>query len=170
MAPSARIARMISACAEALRWLRATSSPELLVVAGSSAGAHLAVCAAAEPGVSVDGVVAFSGVYDLAPLRGTSVDEALRLSEAEAESLSPVRRAPSMARTLLAVGENETSWFHQLQATYANYLRTHDVEATEQIVLGRNHFDVVFELQDHASPVGGWLNDLRDTPRAPKDR
>ena len=69
-----------------------------LVVAGSSAGAHLAAMAAlalllarlAEP---VKGAVLVSGIYDLEPLIGTSINAALGLDSATAARNSPLRQA-----------------------------------------------------------------------------
>lgn len=167
LAPTATIEAMIDACAEALRWVRAELSPTALVVAGSSAGAHLAVSVATREGVQVDGIVAFSGVYELTPLLGTSVDDKLSLSRSQAERLSPLRDAPAMVPTLLAIGEHETEWFLNLHHLYAEHLRAYGVEITSHLAADRNHFDIVFELQDETSVTRHWLSALRDRPRAP---
>lgn len=170
LAPEATIGSMVDACAEALQWIHATWSPVMLVVAGSSAGAHLAVSAAAHAGSILDGVIAFSGIYELTPLLGTSIDANLRLDVTEAERLSPLRERPAFVPTLLVVGEEETTWFHELHRMYAEHLRAHGVDVAETTVRGRNHFDVVFDLQDEDSVARRWLSDLRDRPRAPTDR
>lgn len=162
LAPQATIDTMIEVCAGALRWTRTMLQPGALVVCGSSAGAHLAACAATEPDVSVDGLVLFSGVFDLEPLVGTSVNATLALCPDEAATLSPMNRAPNPAPTFVSWGENETPWFASMSTTYAYYLRTHGVAVTTHEAFRRNHFNIVHDLQDPRSAVTQWLNQLRD--------
>lgn len=156
-APSGSIPDMIHACADAIRWTRTALRPQSLVVCGSSAGAHLAACASVEPGVEVDGLLLFSGVFDLEPLVATSVNNALGLTIGDAKALSPLNHTPSSAPTFIAWGEYETPWFKELSATYAGYLREHGTQTHIHESLGRNHFDVVFDLQDHQSAAARWL-------------
>lgn len=68
-----------------------------LVVAGHSAGAHLASVLGLAQGdlprhdpAKVDGVWAISGIYDLAPLVGTTLNQKLRLDAETAHRLSPL--------------------------------------------------------------------------------
>ncbi|MEJ8811085.1 alpha/beta hydrolase [Variovorax ureilyticus] len=70
-----------------------------LVVAGHSAGAHLASEFALGHGqlpksdpARVDGIWAISGIYDLAPLRDTTLNERLRLDADTARRMSPIHR------------------------------------------------------------------------------
>ncbi len=156
-APHGSIPTMIDACADAIRWTRAALLPESLVVCGSSAGAHLAACAAVEPGVDVDGLLLFSGVFDLEPLIGTSVNDALALTVEAAKALSPLNRPPSSAPTFIAWGENETPWFRGLSETYADYLRRCGTQTRTHESIRSNHFDVVFDLQDPESAASRWL-------------
>ena len=72
-------------------------------VAGHSAGGHLAACLLATSWRSLDpqapddlvpAAYAISGVFDLAPLTGISINADLRLDEHSARELSPRRRRP----------------------------------------------------------------------------
>lgn len=90
-----------------------------LVVAGHSAGAHLASWlglsqAGLPPGdpASVAGVWAISGIYDLAPLVGTTLNQRLQLDLASARRLSPLQQgaAPRVPAVWL-VGGAETPAF-----------------------------------------------------------
>ena len=160
IAPGASIPMMIDVCASALRWTKSMLQPSTLVVAGSSAGAHLAACAAALTDAHVDGLLLFSGVYELEPLIGTSVNDALALDAEEASALSPIVRKPCVAPTFLSWGEHETDWFKSISRRYADYLRTYDIDVSESESPGRNHFDVVHDLQSGGSPVQQWLRQL----------
>ncbi|MBS0339112.1 MAG: alpha/beta hydrolase [Proteobacteria bacterium] len=70
-----------------------------LVVAGHSAGAHLASefglarggLPAGDP-ARIDGIWAISGIYDLQPLRETTLNERLQLDEQTARRMSPIHR------------------------------------------------------------------------------
>ena len=161
LAPEARIGDMIDVCAEAIQWTADTLNPQTLVVAGSSAGAHLAASAVsmASPPLAahIDGLILFSGVYDLEPLIGTSVDNALHLSADEARALSPLHNQPANVPSFITWGEHETPWFVDMSHTYADHLRAYNIDATTYEYPGRNHFDIVHALQDPASAARRWL-------------
>jgi arylformamidase len=87
-----------------------------LVAMGHSAGGHLAMemaltdwTARGLPMAAVAGVIALSGLYDLAPLAQTSLNENLRLDAPSAAAASPLYRAvPDSPPLLLAAGADET--------------------------------------------------------------
>jgi acetyl esterase/lipase len=60
-----------------------------IVVSGWSAGGHLTAMALDHPRVTAG--LAISGIYELAPIRDTYLDEKLRLTDAEIAALSPLR-------------------------------------------------------------------------------
>jgi arylformamidase len=64
------------------------------------------------PSDVVKGAIAVSGIYDLAPLTSTSMQEDFRFTPADIEAMSPLRLLPhEAAPLLLAVGEDETRTF-----------------------------------------------------------
>jgi len=71
-----------------------------LVVAGWSAGGHLAALALGHPGVAAG--LSISGIHELAPLRDTYLNDRLHLSDTEIETLSPLRLP--VVRKKLAIG------------------------------------------------------------------
>lgn len=97
----------------------ATQFPGPLIVAGHSAGAHLAAmvhatdwAAGGLSPVRLTGGLGISGLYDLGPLRRTELQPALQLSEAEARALSPAFLSPtSAAPFIVAVGAEESPAF-----------------------------------------------------------
>ena len=90
-----------------------------LVAAGHSAGGHIAVelaltdwprTANAAPGI--DGAIALSGTYDLAPQLATTLNQKLGLDAGSAAAHSPLHQARAgMAPALFAVGGAETPAF-----------------------------------------------------------
>ena len=99
LAPEASLTEIVAEIGTALDWLIA-EGPRYgikgpIILAGWSAGAQLAVMNLDHPGVAAG--LAISGVFDLAPIRETFLDGALRLTDAEIQHLSPLRR-PRIAR------------------------------------------------------------------------
>ncbi len=103
LAPAATLSDIVAECRAAVGWLGRLGDtmgidPDRLIVAGSSAGAHLAAMTAlptpfGAPGSSpVKGAVLVSGIYDLEPLIGTSIDAALGLDPATAARNSPLHQ------------------------------------------------------------------------------
>ncbi|MFX9642457.1 hypothetical protein ABTU71_18900, partial [Acinetobacter baumannii] len=91
---------------------------------GHSAGGHLAACMLATdwrafdaslPKGLVSAAYALSGLFDLPPLLGTSINRALQLDEASARAASPLLSAPPARGSLDAVvGGNESAeYFRQ---------------------------------------------------------
>jgi arylformamidase len=84
---------------------------ERLVAAGHSAGGHIAV-ELALAGAAVSAVIAISGIYELAPLRATRLNDKLGLDAEEARAMSPLHRVGGvLPPALFMVGGLETPEF-----------------------------------------------------------
>ena len=99
LAPAAMLADIVAECRAAVGWLGRFGDTMgidagRLIVAGSSAGAHLAAMTALPTslGRPVKGAVLVSGIYDLEPLIGTSIDATLCLDLATAVRNSPLHQ------------------------------------------------------------------------------
>jgi arylformamidase len=153
LAPHATIQTMIQECQAALTWLHANAAQygfdaNQIVVAGSSAGAHLASLCAECAGVK--GVALVSGIYELEPLIGTTVNPALQLTRETAHAVSPQRmmftRYPN---TVVCWGAIETSEFKRQSREFSRNIASQGrAGATlEQFEIAqRNHFDVIMDL------------------------
>jgi arylformamidase len=102
LAPDATLTQIVAEIASALDWLAADGpkhgiAARPVLVSGWSAGGHLAAMALAHPRVAAG--LAISGVFELAPLRDTYLDEKLRLTDSEIATLSPTR-LPAVAKPL----------------------------------------------------------------------
>jgi acetyl esterase/lipase len=93
LAPEACLRDIVAEINAALDWLAVHGQRHGLsgkiLVCGWSAGAHLAALALSHPAVMAG--LAISGIYDLAPLRDTYLNQKLSLSDEEIEILSPLR-------------------------------------------------------------------------------
>ena len=170
LAPDARVGEITEAVRALIPALRADSQtrhgrPLPIIVAGHSAGAHLAVELAltdwATRGIAappISGVLALSGVYDLAPLIATSLNRNLRLDAAEAEATSPVHRAArAPCPAVFAVGGGETSAFLEQNRRMAESWAASGAPAREMIVADDDHFSLLARLVDPASALNGAL-------------
>jgi arylformamidase len=115
---------------------------EALVAAGHSAGGHIAV-ELALAGASLGGVIAISGIYELAPLLATSLNGKLLLDAAEARAMSPLHRvAGTLPTALFMAGGLETPEFRaQSQAMHLAW-RSAGSSSYMQIE-GEDHFSVL---------------------------
>ena len=158
LAPAARLPEIVSECRAAVRWLhwradRLGFDAGNIVAAGSSAGAYLAAaCADAAP-APLRGIVPVSGIYDVAPLIGTSINDALGLDDATAAAVDLLTTARRFCPAVVAWGEIETSEFKRQSRAFAARLASDAIPCTSIEVPGRNHFDVVLDLADPASPL-----------------
>lgn len=153
------IVRELRMCLAAL-W-KATGKRPLVV--GHSAGGHLTAAMLASDWSKVAGVptdlvragVAISGVFDVAPLVGTSLNEALRLDVETARAASLLLwPAPPKDRALVAaVGGDESSEFLRQARDMARAWKGAGLEAEALVVPGTNHFSVVEELTKPGSPL-----------------
>ncbi len=158
LAPQATLPAIVAECRAALAWLHARAGElgfagDDVVVAGSSAGAYLAAACADRSPVPVRGIVPVSGIYDVAPLVGTSINDALGLDEITAAALNlfaPERRFPP---AVVAWGEIETGEFKRQSREFAARQGRDGTACTTLEVPGRNHFDVILDLGDPASAL-----------------
>ncbi|CAN5616253.1 alpha/beta hydrolase [soil metagenome] len=152
LAPSATLSAIVEECRAAVASL---GRFDRLVVAGSSAGAHLAAMAALAGDPRVKGAVLVSGIYDLEPLIGTSIDEALGLDPDTAARNSPLRRPlKGFPPSLVCWGENETGQFKWQSRAFAQALRRAGTGCVAFECPGRNHFDVILDLADPGTLLG----------------
>jgi arylformamidase len=126
------------------------------VVVGHSAGGHLTAEMLARDWCGFAGVpsdlvqrgCAISGVFDLAPLIGTSINEAVGLTAGTARAASPLFRPPPPKgrRFIAAVGGDESSEFLRQSREIVEGWKKVGVDATCEVISGTNHFTVVDEL------------------------
>lgn len=167
LAPATPMEEIVRHILRAVSWLYENASamsfdPQRIVIAGHSAGAHLAAMMAAAdwskwdpslPANVVHGIVCISGLYDLEPLaQAPFLKNDIQLDSAGARRLSPISYQPRLAVPMVtAVGADESSEFHRqnalIRSSWPSCFR-HDVPLP-----GRHHFSAVEALGDPDHPL-----------------
>jgi arylformamidase len=169
LCPQVSIAEIIGQMREACRFLWSRFGRRILLY-GHSAGGHLAACMAATDWTGVDRALpadltplamAISGLFDLEPLIGVSMNTDLRLDAAEARRVSPLFWPIGADRTLDAVvGGVESSEFLRQSRAIADAWGQKGADTLYQEVPGANHFTVIDPLADPASDIVNRLATL----------
>lgn len=172
LAPHADLAEIVAECRRAASELSDAAGslgfdPARVFVAGSSAGAHLAAMVCSDPHDPVHpirGAVLVSGIFELEPLIGTSINHAIQLDEAAAARNSPLHAdLADFPATLVAYGADETDEFKAQSDTFAVRLRAGGTPVTVLEVPERNHFDVVVDLARPGTALGDAAAHLIET-------
>ncbi len=174
LCPAVTLAALVESTKAAIPAIRAHAAaaqaggaPVPLVASGHSAGAHIAVelALACSPDLGLAGVAALSGIYDLAPLVATSLNDALRLDGASAAAGSPLHRIRSgAAPVLVAVGGDETPAFveqsRRLHAAWDGAGNASQLHVEAQA----DHFSLLRRFADPASELFGKTCALFEGP------
>ncbi len=165
LCPAVTVEQIVLQTVQALVWVHRhaaeyNADPGRIVVAGHSAGGHLATMLLAcewkavapdLPADLVKAALSISGVYELEPLRHAPFLAAdLCLTEAAARRLSPAFMPAPRGALVAVVGGNESEEFQRQTALIAQSWGPRSVVTTETVV-GRNHMDVLDELADPQS-------------------
>jgi arylformamidase len=149
LAPDASLTDIVAEISQSLDWLAQNggsygiSGP--VVLSGWSAGAHLVAMALDHPRVTAG--LAISGVYDLAPIRDTGLNNALKLTDEEVARLSPLRLPAVHKRLDIAYGTAE------LPALVFDSIQLHEARMAAHApgklfpIEGTNHFSILSELR-----------------------
>ena len=186
LAPAVGLEDISLEIVQALAWVwqharRYGGDPGRIVVAGHSAGGHLTGMALSclwpklgralgltLPSQVVRSGLAISGLFDLAPLVHCEwLMPDIRLSGESIRRLSPAGWAAPKGRRLLAVaGERESSEFHRQNEVIERQWGPTAVPVRERIA-GRNHFDILLDLEDPSSRLSVLLASLLEGREPP---
>ena len=179
LAPQASVGEIVAECRAALVCLahaagRLGFDAGHIVVAGSSAGAHLAAMVA-WPGwkppaggvaPAVRATVLVSGIYELEPLVGTAINQALGLDATTAQAHSPAALPlGGFPHSLVVWGDIETDEFKRQSHAFAGQLVAAQATCQTLQVAGRNHFDVILDLADVNTELGRRTMAFFNAPR-----
>ncbi|MFI5001636.1 MAG: alpha/beta hydrolase [Reyranellales bacterium] len=150
LAPDATLSEIAAEINSALDWLAehgpARGIKGKVVVSGWSAGAHLTALCLGHRRVSAG--LAISGVFELGPIRDTYLNEKLNLSDAEIETLSPLRLP--MVKKPMAI----TYGTAELPPLVGDSRELHAKRAAAHLpgplipVAGADHFTITHQLRD----------------------
>lgn len=163
--PAVRMDVIVNQVRRAKSWIDAHiaeygGDPGRLTISGHSAGAHLCTLLMTQYGspTGVEAAFLLSGLYDLAPLQSSFLQNEIGITNAEVERFSPLRlRHDPAVRVSLLVGERETTPFHEQAAAFAGHLTTQGIVAGTTIVPDGDHMSVVADLGAPESNSGHLL-------------
>ena len=148
-------------------WLR---TGRRMMVYGHSAGGHLAGAMVATdwqalypkaPADLVPAAYSISGLFDLTPLVGVSMNPDLRLDDRSARDASPLDWPAPKGRVLDAVvGSLESSEFLRQSRVIAEAWSKGGAQARFEAIAGKNHFTVIDALADPASAMVARIVEL----------
>ena len=149
LAPDASLTEIVTEISQSLDWLAENGGSYGIagpvVLSGWSAGAHLVAMALDHPRVAAG--LAISGVYDLAPIRDTGLNNALKLTDEEVARLSPLHLPVVQKRLDIAYGSAE------LPALVFDSIRLHEARMAAGApgklfpIEGADHFSILAELR-----------------------
>jgi arylformamidase len=168
LCPAVTVEEIIEQMRMATRELARLGRP--LVISGHSAGGHLAACMLAtdwpafDASLPADLVIAaytISGLFDLGPLVGTSINKAVGLDQATATAVSPLFwRAPARGSLDALVGGNESAEYFRQSQTIVDLWGKAGIATRFGTVPDANHFTAIAPLADPASPMVSRLREL----------
>jgi arylformamidase len=152
-------------------WLR---TGQRMMVYGHSAGGHLAAAMVAtdwptlypRAGDLVPAAYSISGLFDLTPLIGITMNQDLRLDEERARAASPLFWPAPQGRAFDAVvGGLESSEFLRQSGIIVEAWGKDGTETRYEEIAGANHFTVIDALTDPHSAMVGRLAELAKKTR-----
>jgi arylformamidase len=161
LCPDVSVDQIIGQMRTATRELARLGQP--LVISGHSAGGHLAACMLATDWPALDAslpqdlVIAaytISGLFDLGPLVGTSINNAMHLDATAARAASPLFwPAPARGSLDAVVGGNESAEYFRQSRSMVEAWGAAGIATRFGTVAGANHFTAIAPLADPQSPM-----------------
>lgn len=165
LCPSVNLATVVEQVASSIDWLRGQAcslngDPDRMVLAGNSAGAHLAAMMLsrawndAPAGGFIQGAVLVTGIYDLMPVTRIQVREDVHLTPQDVERLSPQHiEIEAAAPAVIAVGGDEPELWIDQSRRYHRKRADRGLESEFMVVPGHHHFSITRALAEPDHPL-----------------
>ena len=171
LCPVVSIDEITRQCRSAIAWVLRNidqhgGDPKRVAIGGHSAGGHLtAMCLQTEwardyglPQDPLAGAIAFSGLFDLEPLRYSYLQPMIQLDDGIVRRNSPAFLVrPCKTPLWITWGGLESAEFARQSQIYHEAWQAAGNTSTLQDHAGTNHFTVIHGLEDSQSPVCQWL-------------
>jgi arylformamidase len=165
LCPAVNLATVVEQVAGSIAWLRGQAralngDPDRFVIAGNSAGAHLAAMMTSRDwngeagGGFIKGAVLVTGIYDLMPVTRIQVREDVPLTPQDIERLSPQHLGiEAAAPAIVAVGGDEPALWIDQSRRYHKKRLDQGLESEFMVLPGHHHFSVTRALAEPDSPL-----------------
>lgn len=172
LCPQVTLPDIVVQVREGLRWVAAHAADlggrgDAITASGHSAGAHLIAAALSRdagsdrlPETLLKRAVLVSGIYELEPVLGITVNAEIRLTQDMVDPMSPMRHPPIAAVPLdIVVGAAETpAWIAQSKS-FADVCRRAGSQVTYTELAGQNHFSIMTLMEDAESTLARLILD-----------
>lgn len=150
LAPEASLTQIVAELRSALDWFSQKSAEYGIAgkvyLSGWSAGGHMTGLLSSHPQVAA--AVAISGIYDLSGLRDSPhVNDALKFTEIEVQTLSPMRLQPATKPVAITFGTDELPWMVASSRDYHRYRSEKHLPGDLVPVPHGNHMTMLDELR-----------------------
>lgn len=168
LCPQASLSELVNSIRKALVFLFNNAdglkiNPDRFNICGNSAGGHLVAMMMATHWSEIDGSipndliklgVPLSALYDLEPLRYTSLNGAIGLNQEEAIANSPLLLQPeSNSPILAAVGGSETPVFLTQMDAFIQSWQSNEINIEQHVENNADHFDMIARLGEAKSDL-----------------
>jgi arylformamidase len=173
LCPAVTLDRVVAESRAAVAWVARNAAsfggdPTRIAVSGHSAGGHLTLMCILHDwrGAGFDRQlvrcgVPISGLFDLEPLRHTSVNDLVQMDQEMALRNSPSRLAgPCPVPLLIMAGGAETEQFRSQSTGFAKTWHSHGNPCTVALPPGLNHFTVLGPLGEAQTPLFRQVRDF----------
>lgn len=170
LAPVVTMGQIVESVRAAITWvhdhiLDFGGDPNQIYLCGHSAGGHLATMMMTHPyhppGITLRGICALSGLYDLIPIQRSHVNGPIDMSIETAIRCSPIQYQPITIPLILAVGGAESDEYHCQQKDLYDRWSPSNGHITPLVLPGVNHFSILSELLESESALGRAVFDMR---------
>ena len=149
LAPEENMTTIAAEMRQALDWLQQEGPSQGLagpvLLAGWSAGGHLAALMSGH--ALVTAALAISGIFDLAPIRGTGLNDALNLTDAEIAAFSPQALPPVPKPVAVAYGAAELPELRRQSLSFHAHRAAAGAPGPLLAVEGADHFSILESLR-----------------------
>lgn len=160
--PTVNMEMLLEDIRDGINWIRSNArlynaNPDSIVLAGHSAGGHLALMAYLRNEhlrTSITAICSLSGIFDLNVIRNSYLNDVLQLDDNDVKAFSVTNKDLSLLKcpTLLSVGLDETELFiEQSKNLYTQYKSLAPLSYHEYANL--NHYEIVHKLGQEGSPL-----------------
>ncbi len=164
--PSVDMETVLNDITDSINWIQKEASvyngnPNKIILCGHSAGGHLALMTYlmnANLRSNIQAICSLSGIFDLEPIKNSSLNKVLQLEENDVEFYSVSNKDLSALKcpVLLSVGSNETNFFiEQSKNLYTQNRLEAPIEYYEYPEL--NHYQIVHKLGQENSPFVNFV-------------
>lgn len=170
LAPTASLSMIVDECRQAIVWLYGNAESygydkNRIFLAGHSAGAHLAAMLVATDwsrfGITepfIKGTALISGIYELASVRHTYVNDVMALTDWEVEHLSPLNLPVQVDNPLeIIVGKEETDEFKRQSLEYYTHTERLGRHCQFTQLENYNHFDIMLDFAVADTSIGNRI-------------